>query len=140
MRVVRFSDVTLEEVWSEQKAELHSRSQIVTHWMAGARSSAAVYFEVDPGRTFGRHRHSAEETIVVMEGEVEITIGDETAVIRDGGLAVAPAGVRHDLRCIGETTARCVGFWSGSSVVTLYDEVLEPRGSRRAGTPIPDGI
>jgi quercetin dioxygenase-like cupin family protein len=140
MRAVQFKDVPLQTMWSEGEPEIRSRSAYVTHWQAGSRSSAAVYFEVDPGARFGRHRHTAEETILVMEGEVEITIGDETRALSSGAIAVAPALVRHDIRCVGPTTARCVGFWSSASVVSLWDDVLQPRNSRRAGTPIPEGV
>ncbi len=140
MRCVQFKDVALQSMWCEEDPEIRSRSAYVTHWQAGSRSSAAVYFEVDPGARFGRHRHSAEETIVVIEGDVELTIGDETRALNSGAVAVAPALVRHDIRNVGQTTARCVGFWSSASVVSLWDKVLQPRNSRRAGTPIPEGV
>jgi quercetin dioxygenase-like cupin family protein len=138
MRFVQFENLELQTMWSEDDPDIRSRSAYVTHWQAGARSSAAVYFELDPGASFGRHRHSAEETIMVIEGEVEVTVGDERQSLLSGGLAVAPALVRHDIRCTGHTTARCVGFWSSSSVVSVWDQVLQPRNSRRAGTPIPE--
>jgi quercetin dioxygenase-like cupin family protein len=140
VRCLQFQDVELQTMWSDEDPGIRSRSAYVTHWQAGARSSSAVYFELDPGARFGRHRHSAEETIVVMDGDVEITIGDETRSLTSGGIAVAPALVRHDIRCTGETTARCIGFWSSASVVSLWDKVLQPRNSRRAGTPIPEGL
>jgi quercetin dioxygenase-like cupin family protein len=132
--------LSLEEVWSRSDETVHSRSRYVTHWMAQTRGSASVYFELDPGTAFGRHYHSAEETIVVMEGLVEISVGKESARLEGPGLAVAPALVRHDIRCVGTDVARCVGFWPSASVVSIWDDVLEPRGSRRAGTPIPTGV
>lgn len=140
MRLVSFADLPLEEAWSRTDDAVRSRSRYVTHWMAQSRASAAVYFELDPGAAFGRHYHSAEETILVMEGLVEITVGEETARLEGPGLAVAPALVRHNIRCVGNDIARCVGVWPSASVVSIWDDVLEPRGSRRAGTPIPAGV
>jgi quercetin dioxygenase-like cupin family protein len=140
MRAVQLDEVALQALWSDDDPSLRSRSGYVAHWLAGAQSSAAVYFEVDPGTHYGRHRHSAEETIVVMEGEVEVTVGDETQKLAAPALAIAPALVRHDIRCVGDRPARCVGFWSSSSVVSVWDSVLQPTGTRRAGTPIPEGI
>lgn len=106
--------------------------------MAGTKNSACVYFELEPGAAFGRHYHSAEETILIMIGVVEVTVGDETTRLGGPGLAVAPALVRHNIRCVGEEVARCVGFWPSASVVSIWDERLEPHGRRRAGTPIPE--
>lgn len=134
------TDVELQEMWSEERPEIHSRSAYVNHWLVGSAASAAVVFELDPGRSFGRHRHSAEETIVVLEGDVEVDVGAETIALRGPGLVVAPALVHHDIRCVGETTARCLGFWPSASVVSVWDVRLQPRGSRRAGTPFPENI
>ncbi|MGW4365652.1 cupin domain-containing protein [Nocardia takedensis] len=137
MHLVDFSQVVLEPMRGTRTETLRSRSRYVTHWMAGARGSASTYFELDPGAEFGRHYHSAEETIVVLAGRVEIEIGDERAELDGPGLAVAPALIRHNIRNIGDTVCRCVGFWPSASVVSIFDEPLEPRNSRRAGTPIP---
>ena len=140
MRHVRFDDVALTEMWSDDDPTIRSRSAYVSYWQTGSRSSAAVVFELDPGKSFGRHRHTAEETIIVMEGDVEVLVGEERVRLAAGGLVVAPALVRHDIACVGDSAARCVGVWSSSSVVSLWDKPLQPKGSRRAGTPIPEGI
>ena len=140
MRHVQFDDVELVEMWSDDDPAIRSRSAYVSYWQTGSRSSAAVVFELDPGKSFGRHRHTAEETIIVLEGEVEVLVGDERVRLSAGGLVVAPALVRHDIACVGESTARCVGVWSSASVVSLWDRKLQPNDSRRAGTPIPEGI
>jgi quercetin dioxygenase-like cupin family protein len=140
MRPVQFEDVELVEMWSDDDPSIRSRSCYVSYWQTGTRSSAAVYFELDPGMSFGRHRHTAEETIVVMDGEVEVTVGDERRRLSAGALVVAPALTRHDIANVGEGVARCVGVWSSSSVVSLWDRKLQPLDSRRAGTPIPLGI
>jgi len=140
MNASQFSEVELQEMWSEQDERIRSRSAYVSHWLTGAKSSASVYFEIDPGKSFGRHRHTAEETILILEGDVEVVIGDEVKALRGPSFAVAPTLVHHDIRCIGSEVARCVGFWSSSAVVSIWDAVLQPRGSRRAGTPIPESI
>lgn len=140
MICVDLSDVALRSLWTDEDPSIRQRAGYVTHWLAGARSSAAVYIELEPGAHVGRHRHSAEETILVIEGDVIMAIGEESRAISGPALAVAPAFVRHDVRCVGEHLARCVGFWSSASVVSLWDAVLQPANSRRTGTPIPENI
>jgi quercetin dioxygenase-like cupin family protein len=140
MICVELNKVTLRSLWTDEDPDIRQRAGYITHLLAGARSSATVYIELEPGARVGRHRHSAEETILVIEGDVEVTVGGESRTISGPGLAVAPALVRHDVHCVGEHMARCVGFWSSSSVVSLWDTVLQPTNSRRTGTPIPEEI
>ena len=53
------------------------------------------------------------------------------------GDVVAPAGVKHDVRCVGETPARCIGFFPSASVQSVYECGLDPDGERVQGTPLP---
>ncbi|MFX4271790.1 cupin domain-containing protein [Propionibacteriaceae bacterium Y1685] len=49
----------------------------------------------DPGQGPGLHRHPYDETWSVLQGEVTITVGEDTFVAHAGDTAVAPAGVWH---------------------------------------------
>jgi mannose-6-phosphate isomerase-like protein (cupin superfamily) len=53
----------------------------------------------EPGQEHRPHSHCDRDKIyVVLEGEGEVTIGDETSRICAGDLALAPADVVHSLR------------------------------------------
>jgi hypothetical protein len=49
-----------------------------------------------------------------------------------------PALVPHDVRNVGEETARVVGFFSSAIVVSVFDDPLMPAGKRVVGTPLPE--
>jgi quercetin dioxygenase-like cupin family protein len=52
----------------------------------------------EPGKRVGRHSHpEAEQIVAVIDGEVEMTIGDETRVLRAGDVAVINRGTEHEL-------------------------------------------
>lgn len=52
----------------------------------------------EPGKRVKRHAHAeAEQIVAVVDGEVEMTIGDETRTLRAGDLAVVNRGVEHEL-------------------------------------------
>src|SRR5438477_7644564 len=68
---------------------------------AGTASSASVYFEVEPGDHVGVHTDSAEEFLVILEGEAEALVGDELGRAGAGQIVVVPAMVRHDLTNVG---------------------------------------
>ena len=104
---------------------------------SGSRSTAAVYFELDRGMRLGRHTDSAEEVLVVLAGEVDVVVGDETRRVAAGGMAVVPAEVPHDVIGAGDGTARVTGVFSANTIVSVFDDEWVPYGTRVLGTPPP---
>ncbi len=52
----------------------------------------------EPGKRVERHIHpEAEQLMAIVDGEVTMTIGDETRVMRAGDVAVVNRGVEHEL-------------------------------------------
>jgi quercetin dioxygenase-like cupin family protein len=84
------------------------------------------------------HTDSAEEIVVILSGRVEAIVGDESGELSAGGIGLVPALVPHDVRNIGDETVRVVGFFSSSTVVSVFDDPMMPAGTRVVGTPIPD--
>jgi quercetin dioxygenase-like cupin family protein len=51
-----------------------------------------------PGKTVARHSHEhTEQVMVILDGEVTMTIGDETKTLRPGDVVVVNRGVEHEL-------------------------------------------
>ena len=94
--------------------------QFPIHSGTGTAASAVVYFEVDPGSQLPTHTDSSEETLLVLAGEGEAWVGDETARMTEGQLAVVPAMAPHGIRNTGSEVLRCVGFFAGSTVVHQF--------------------
>jgi quercetin dioxygenase-like cupin family protein len=107
------------------------------HRGTGARSTAAVYFELQRGTRLGTHTDSAEEVLVVLEGEVEIVVGDERRRAAAGTLTIIPAEVPHDVIGAGGTPARVAGVFPSNTIVSVFDHEWEPYGTRVLGTPPP---
>lgn len=107
------------------------------HRDTGAASTATVYFELAPGMRLPRHRDSAEEVLVVLEGEIEAVIGDERALVSAGGLIVVPAMAPHEALNIGGTTARVAGVFSANTIVSVFEDSFDQTGGRVVGSPPP---
>jgi quercetin dioxygenase-like cupin family protein len=133
----RWEDVELSEMWSENDPSCRSRQGYALAWGDGPQASAVVLFELEPGMHLGSHLHSAEEAVLVYEGEVEVRAQGESRRLGSGGMAVVPARTPHDVRGAGQATARCVGFFAAASVETVFEEPLQPSGERVQGTPTP---
>lgn len=107
------------------------------HRGTGARSTAAVYFELDPGMHLGVHTDSAEEVLVVLAGEVDVVVGAERRRVGAGALAVVPAETSHDVVATGDATARVLGVFPSNTIVSVFAHEWVPYGTHVLGTPPP---
>lgn len=130
MLSARVSELELTEYWCEADPRLRGRLELPMHTGNGAASSAVIYFEHEPGQHHGRHTDSAEEVVLVLDGEAQVIAGDERMRLGAGALALVPAMVPHDISNVGPGRLRVVGFFSSAAVVSRFDEVLAPFGTR----------
>jgi quercetin dioxygenase-like cupin family protein len=85
----------------------------------------------EPGKAVVRHAHEhAEQVMVIVEGEVNVTIADEQRLLRPGDVCVMNRGVEHELY-----SERGVTFFEALAPVPLdhvpdraRDLVLGPDG------------
>ena len=57
----------------------------------------------EPGQQHAAHAHAGQDKLyVVLEGDAEIQVGDETQSVSTGGGAFAPSGVLHSVRNCGD--------------------------------------
>jgi quercetin dioxygenase-like cupin family protein len=60
------------------------------------------YCEIDKGAKHPIHQHSEEEIIVVLQGQVEVILGEETRVVGPGEGAYIPSNIKHGLGIVKE--------------------------------------
>ncbi len=120
------NDLRIEELTSEADPSLLSRAGFPLYAATGATASAVVYFGVEPGKRLGLHTDSAEEVILVLQGEAEAEVHGERACLGQGGLALVPAMAPHDVHNVGDQILKVVGFFAGASLVHHFYEPLIP--------------
>jgi quercetin dioxygenase-like cupin family protein len=128
MHSVSLDSLELMDFASELDPERRVRVAFPHHSVAGTASTATVYFELEPGCHLGAHTDSAEELLLVLEGDAEAAVGDEHARAGMGAIVTVPAMEPHDIRNAGEGTLRVLGFFSSSTVVSTFDEPFAPGG------------
>jgi quercetin dioxygenase-like cupin family protein len=131
----KISELELMEGWYEDDPTMRIRVNFPFFLGNGTRSTAVVYFELDPGHRLGTHTDSAEEILLILEGTAEVSLGDERGRLSAGEMALVPAMVPHSLRNTGDETVRVVGFFSSNVVVSKFDQPMMPFGQRVLGTP-----
>ena len=56
----------------------------------------------EPGQQHAPHAHAGQDKLyVILEGEAEIHVGNETLTVSTGAAAFAPSGILHSIRNIG---------------------------------------
>lgn len=71
---------------------------------------------LEPGGEVPLHVHDeADQLLVVMAGEIEVTVGDSTFTAAQGDLIAKPHGVPHGFANRGDQTARVLEITGGDS-------------------------
>jgi mannose-6-phosphate isomerase-like protein (cupin superfamily) len=74
----------------------------------GPSTVSIIFSESGPGDGPRLHRHPYDETWIVQEGRVQVWIGEETAEVSAGAIAVAPPNTPHRFKNIGQEVARLI--------------------------------
>ena len=131
----RIDELELMEVWYENDPTMRVKVNFPFSLGTGTKSTAVIYFEIEPGHRLATHTDSAEEILLILEGEAEVSLGDERGRLSAGGMALVPAMEPHGLRNVGEEKVRVAGFFSSNVVVSTFDRPMMPFGQRVVGTP-----
>ncbi len=70
------------------------RSRVVDGEL-GADSLTVADLTLSPASKVPTHIHPTEEAMVILDGELEAMLGDETVTVAPGQTVLAPAGVKH---------------------------------------------
>ena len=131
----RIDELELMEVWYEDDPIMRLKVNFPFFLGTGTKSTAVVYFEIEPGCRLGTHTDSAEEILLVLEGGAEVSLGDEVGRLSAGEMALVPTMVPHGLRNVGDERVRVAGFFSSNVIVSTFDQPMMPFGQRVVGTP-----
>ena len=78
--------------------ERHTLFPGVTLHAIGGEQVLLCHVTYEPGTTVGRHSHeTAEQVMWIIEGDVTMTVGDETKRLGAGDVVVVNPGVEHEL-------------------------------------------
>lgn len=93
----------------------------------GADASAAIYFNIPPGKRLGNHVDMTEETQYIISGSGELLLEEGSRPVRAGDVVVLKRGVAHDLRSTGSEDLQVVAFFSEPQAEQHWiGEVWEP--------------
>lgn len=79
-----------------------------------------------PGVEIPMHVHDNEDEIFkVLEGEMQLTVGDTTTILKAGDLAFGPRGVPHTWKIIGDKKAKVILSVFPSGIEHMFEELSD---------------
>ncbi len=125
----------LTELMAKEDSNQHCKANFPLLGAHGTTKIATVYFELEPGDNIGRHTDNAEEMLLVLEGNVHASIGDESGELKNGNIALVPTMVPHDVKNTGKTTAKILGIFGGANhIIATFDHGWLPDGEKVVST------
>lgn len=135
MTTINLHQIDLNEFIGKENPKQHCKATFPLVGAHGSKKLATVYFELEPGDHLGRHTDSAEELLLVLEGEVKAFVGEKSAEVSGGALVLIPEMVAHDLHNIGSGTAKVLGVFGGANnIVATFEQAMLPSESNVVDT------
>jgi len=135
MITARIDELELRKGWSEVEPDVAFKFGLAVSKANGSASSQVVCVTLEPGKSGGRHAHSAEEILFVLEGTAQLTVGNEWERLGKGDMAVIPAAIAHEPINIGSERLRFLAIFPSAMVLHTWDVPVEPGGERILVTP-----
>lgn len=127
MTTTNLNRLELDELRGKGQPKQHCKATFPLLGAHGTKETATVYFEIAPGDNLGMHTDSAEELLVILEGEAEVIIGDEKAKADERTVALVPVMVPHDIINTGDETLKVLGIFGGANnIVATFDYAWMP--------------
>jgi quercetin dioxygenase-like cupin family protein len=137
MTTVNVNKIELNEFSGKFDPRQHCKATFPLIGAHGSKKIATVYFELAPGDNLGRHTDSAEELLIVLDGNVSVEVGTENEEATSGTLLLVPEMVPHDIKNTGTRTARVLGVFGGvNNIVATFDQVMVPADSNVVDTAL----
>jgi quercetin dioxygenase-like cupin family protein len=128
---------TMAIVENQRAAEIPWRPGYRRFTLAGPEQGVACSASlsvIEPGAGAPTHFHdAADEVIIVLEGALEMWIGDERRVVSANHTVSLPAGVPHGFVAVGPSPTRILAFLpqAGEAVATTYLDGGPPQSAAR---------
>ena len=112
-------------IQGDKIAKTESRPGVRAKTLVGeATGSVALTMtdaRLDPGSKSPVHIHpNEEEAVLVLEGSLEVALGEEVRTLRAGDVLLAPPGMKHGLSNSSGQMARVITTFPSNAPKTTY--------------------
>jgi mannose-6-phosphate isomerase-like protein (cupin superfamily) len=103
--------------------EVQSRHFLRGHQTGGVYSVSEIVFQPSGHGTPLHVHHREEELYYVLEGQLEVRVGERKFLLESGGSVLLPRGVPHKVWPIGNVTTRVLMVVSPPTLIDMLVEL-----------------
>ena len=89
------------------------------------------FLELPPFSRIPTHHHGNEQIGIVIEGDLEYTIGNETRLCQDGTTFVIPPHTPHSGIVVSKQPVRLIDIFTPPREVSETSQVIQRNGDRK---------
>lgn len=75
----------------------YQEGRVVSRTLAQGRPLSVTLFAFDRGEEISTHSSPGDAMVYILDGEAEVTVGEEKFILKKGGAIVMPANIPHGL-------------------------------------------
>lgn len=75
----------------------YQQGQVVSRTLSQGKTVSITLFAFDKGEEISSHTSTGDALVYILDGEAEITVGDEVLAVKEGEAVVMPKNVPHAL-------------------------------------------
>ncbi len=75
----------------------YQEGRVVSRTLSQGKNMSLTLFAFDKGEEISSHSSGGDALVYVLDGEAEITVGEEKFMVKAGETIVMPAGIAHAL-------------------------------------------
>ncbi|HEY8422955.1 MAG TPA: cupin domain-containing protein [Thermoclostridium sp.] len=90
-------NIEFSKVLNMEDLVAYQEGQVVSRTLSQGRNVSLTLFAFDKGEEISSHSSKGDALVYLLDGEAEITVGEETYNVKKGETIVMPAGIPHAL-------------------------------------------
>ncbi|WP_026478657.1 cupin domain-containing protein [Alkaliphilus transvaalensis] len=90
-------NIELSKVLDMESLVSYQEGQVISRTLAQGKNLSLTLFAFDEGEEISSHSSSGDAMVYLLDGEAEITIGEEIFSVKKGETIIMPAGIPHAL-------------------------------------------
>lgn len=90
-------NIEFSKVLELESLVAYQEGQVVSRTLAQGKNLSLTLFAFDKGEEISSHSSGGDAMVYLVDGEADITIGENTYQVKTGETIVMPAGVPHAL-------------------------------------------
>lgn len=93
----QIKNIELSKVHEMEALVEYQKGQVISRTLAQGKNLSLTLFAFDKGEEISSHSSGGDAMVYILDGEADITIGENVYNVKKGETIVMPAGVPHAL-------------------------------------------